>query len=322
MKKILIAIASAVFLLPAIPFASMAENFQPKQPVELVIMAGQGGGADRLARLVQSIIAKNRMSRMPFIPVNKGGGSGAEALRYLKDKIGADHTVMATLNSYYTTPLRTDIGVDIAEFTPIARLAVDTFVLWVNADSPIKTLDDWVKAVKAKDGRWKMGGTGTGQEDSLVTAMLEKKFGLKITYIPYKGGGAVAKALIGNHIDSTVNNPSEQLGFYQAKKSRPIAVFTPERLKVFPDTPTMKELGHDLVYYMQRSIVAPSGISADAKKYYTELFKKVNESKEWIDYTSKKALFRDFISGDDLQKFFLEEREAHRKLLKEMGEIK
>ncbi len=322
MKKFLIAIAFSVFLSPAYSASLIAGDFQPKQPVELVIMAGQGGGADRLARLVQSIIAKNKMSKMPFIPVNKGGGSGAEALRYLKDKNGANHTVMATLNSYYTTPLRTDIGVDIAEFTPIARLAVDTFVLWVHADSPVKTLDDWVKAVKAKGGKWKMGGTGTGQEDSLVTAMLEKKFGLKITYIPYKGGGGVAKALIGNHIDSTVNNPSEQLGFYLAKKSRPIAVFTPERLKVFPDTPTMKELGHDMVYYMQRSIVAPKGISPEAKKYYTDLFQKVNESKEWVDYTSKKALFRDFLSGADLQKFFLEERESHRKLLKEMGEIK
>ncbi len=322
MKKILIAAILVVFVLPSLTITTQAEKFQPKQPVELVIMAGQGGGADRLARLVQSIIAKNKMSKMPFIPLNKGGGSGAEALRYLKDKSGANHTVMATLNSYYTTPLRTDIGVDIAEFTPIARLAIDTFVLWVKADSPIKTLDDWVKAVKAKGGTWKMGGTGTGQEDSLVTAMLEKQFGVKITYIPYKGGGAVAKALIGGHIDSTVNNPSEQLGFYQAKKSRPIVAFTPKRLKVFPDTPTMRELGYDMVYYMQRSIVAPKGISDSAKIYYTNLFQKVNESKEWIDYTSKKALFRKFISGEDLQTFFLNEREAHRKLLKDMGEIK
>ena len=74
---------------------------------------------------------------MPILPVNKGGGSGAEALRYLKDKEGDDHTIMATLNSYYTTPLRTDIGVNIEEFTPIARMALDTFVLWVNADSDI-----------------------------------------------------------------------------------------------------------------------------------------------------------------------------------------
>ncbi len=149
--------------------------WQPKKPVEFVIMAGQGGGADRLARLIQSIIEKNGFSNQPFIPINKGGGSGAEALRYLKDKSGDPHVIMATLNSLYTTPLRNpDLGVDIGSFTPIARLAEDTFVLWVNSETEIKSVDDYVAAVNAAGmDNWKMGGTGTGQEDFLVTAMLE-----------------------------------------------------------------------------------------------------------------------------------------------------
>ena len=95
---------------------ALAEGWKPQKPVEMVIMAGQGGGADRIARLFQSIIQKENLSNMPILPVNKGGGSGAEALRYLKDKEGDAHVIMATLNSYYTTPLRTDIGVDIEEF--------------------------------------------------------------------------------------------------------------------------------------------------------------------------------------------------------------
>ena len=123
----------------------------------------------------------------------------------MKDKEGDPHVIMATLNSLYTTPLRNPgIGVDIAEYTPIARLAEDTFVLWVNSDTDIKTLDDYVAAVKAAGAEnWKMGGTGSGQEDSLVTAMLEDAYGIKHTYVPFKGGGTVAKNLIGNHINST-----------------------------------------------------------------------------------------------------------------------
>ena len=108
--------------------------WKPKKPVEFVIMAGKGGGADRLARFIQGIIEKNKLSPKPFVPINKGGGSGAEALRYVKDKAGDPHVIMATLNSYYTTPLRNPgIGVDISKFTPIARLAeaegVDLIVL-------------------------------------------------------------------------------------------------------------------------------------------------------------------------------------------------
>ncbi|WP_439523388.1 tripartite tricarboxylate transporter substrate binding protein [Marivita sp.] len=298
--------------------SALAEGWKPQKPIEMVIMAGQGGGADRLARLFQSIIQKEGLASMPVLPVNKGGGSGAEALRYLKDNEGDAHKIMATLNSYYTTPLRTDIGVDIEEFQPIARMALDTFVLWVNADSDIQTLDDFVAAVKASDGEWKMGGTGTGQEDSLVTAMLEKEFDIKVTYVPFGGGGDVAKNVVGGHIDSSVNNPSEALGFYQAGKMRPIMAMTPNRLDVFPDTPTATELGHDIVYWMQRSFVAPKGMPAEAVAYYTEMFRKLSDSEEWQTYTKDKALMADFMAGDALQAYFLEEREKHAAILADM----
>ncbi len=307
----------------AAPTAAVA-GWQPQKPVEFIIMAGQGGGADRLARLIQSIIEKNKLSPQPFIPINKPGGSGAEALRYLKDNAGNPHIIMATLNSYYTTPLRNPgLGVDIAEFTPIARLAEDTFLLWVNADTDIKTVDDFVAAVKkAGPKNWIMGGTGKGQEDSLVTAMLEKAYGISMTYVPFKGGGTVAKNLIGKHINSTVNNPSEQIGFYQAGKSRPLAAFTPERLDAFPDVPTFRELGKDLVYFMQRSIVAPPDMPKEAQAFYVDLFRKVYDSDEWVSYSKKKSLKRAWLTGDALTQYFLAEREKHRALLKAMGEIK
>ena len=114
------AVSGLAVLMASMP--SYAADWKPIKPVEMVIMAGQGGGADRLARLFQSIIQKENLASMPILPINKGGGSGAEAMRYLKDKSGDPHVLMATLNSYYTTPLRTDIGVDIEEFTPIARM--------------------------------------------------------------------------------------------------------------------------------------------------------------------------------------------------------
>ncbi len=317
-----VAAGVAISLLAA-PHQAVAA-WKPKKPVEFVIMAGQGGGADRLARLIQSIIEKNGFSNQPFIPINKGGGSGAEALRYLKDNQGNPHVIMATLNSLYTTPLRNpDLGVNIEEFTPVARLAEDTFVLWVNSEKPIKSVDDYVKAVKSAGFKnWKMGGTGSGQEDSLVTAMLEKAYDIKHTYVPFKGGGTVAKNLIGNHVNSTVNNPSEQLGFYQAGKSRPLAAFTPERIAAFPDVPTFKELGHDLVYYMQRSVVAPGGIPDDVRDFYEGVFKKVHESAEWKEYTAKKALNRAWLTGKPLMSYFIDEREKHRSILKASGEIK
>jgi tripartite-type tricarboxylate transporter receptor subunit TctC len=309
-------VAAAAVAGVALP--ASAEGWEPQKPVEMVIMAGAGGGADRLARLFQSIIQKENLTNMPVMPTNKGGGSGAEAMRYLVDNAGDDHIVMATLNSYYTTPLRTDIGVDIEEFTPIARMALDTFVLWVNADSDIQTLDDYVAAVQAASGNWKMGGTGTGAEDSLVTALLEEQFGIKHTYVPFEGGGDVAKALVGGHVDATVNNPSEAMGFWKAEKVRPIATLTVERIEAMPDVPTMTELGHPVVYEMQRSFVGPAGMSPEAVAYYTAMFEKLSQSPEWQTYMAENALIGEVLTGDALQAYFLEERELHRAILEQM----
>ncbi len=138
-----------VFGVVSIPQIAAAE-WRPKKPVEFIIMAGPGGGADKMARLMQSVIEKHKFASKPFIPKNKPGGTGAEALRYLKDRQGDNHVIMVTLNSFYTTPLRQpNLEVDISTYTPIARMAEDTFLLWVHSDTPITTLEQFVKAAKA-----------------------------------------------------------------------------------------------------------------------------------------------------------------------------
>ena len=133
-KKLAIFAVAAVVSTGMFATAAQAE-WQPKKPVEFIIMAGTGGGADQIARLLQGLIEKKDLSPRPFIPINKPGGSGGEALRYLKDKSGDDHVVLVTLNSFYTTPIiQQGLGVDPTTFTPIGRMALDTFLLWAHCD--------------------------------------------------------------------------------------------------------------------------------------------------------------------------------------------
>ena len=94
------------------------------------------------------------------------------------------------------------------------------------------------------------------------------------------------------------------MGFWQAGKVRPIVAFTPERLAVFPDVPTARELGHDIVYWMQRSFVAPKDMPADAVAYYTEMLEQLGATPEWQEYASGKALVADMLTGDALQNYF------------------
>jgi len=299
-----------------------AAAWEPKKPVEFVIMAGAGGGADKMARLMQSVIAEHKFSSKPFTPINKPGGTGAEALVYLKEHTGDDHVVMVTLNSFYTTPLRQpELGIDVLTYTPIGRMAEDTFLLWVNSDTDIKSVDDFVKAAKAKGNDWIMAGTGKASEDNLLTDFLNSAYGLSMKYVPYKGGGRVAKELAGKNADSTVNNPSEQLGFYNAGNTRPLAAFTPDRLPMFKDVPTFRELGQNFVYFMQRSVVGAPGMSDEAAEYYRGLFKKVYDSEEWQKYMKDKSLQGEFLTGQALVDYWRNERDNHASMLKKLGEV-
>ena len=300
-----------------------AGAWEPKKPVEFIIMAGKGGGADKAVRFMQNIIAKHKLSSKPFTPINKPGGTGAEALVFMKGAEDPNHTIMFTLNSFYTTPLRQPkIKVDISKFTPIGRMAEDTFLLWVHKDSGITNVEQFVKAAKAKGNAWIMAGTGKNSEDNLLTDFLNKAYGLNMKYVPYKGGGRVAKELAGKNANSTVNNPSEQLGFYQAGKTVPIAAFTPARLPLFADAPTFRELGKDFVYFMQRTVVGAPGMSKEAATYYRQLFAQIYGSDEWQGYMTKKSLQGGFITGKILMSYWLREKAIHKVMLQKMGAIK
>jgi len=302
---------------------SAAAAWEPKKPVEFVVMAGKGGGADKAVRFIQNIIAKNKLSSKPFTPVNKPGGSGAEALVHVKNASDPNHTLMFTLNSFYTTPLlQPGLGIDISTFTPVGRMAEDTFLLWVTKKSGITNVDQFVKAAKAAGNKWIMAGTGKNSEDNILTDFLNKAYGLNMKYVPYKGGGRVAKELAGDNANSTVNNPSEQLGFYQAGKTVALGAFTDKRLPLFKDAPTFKELGKDFVYYMQRTVVGAPGQSKEAAAYYQGLFKKIFNSKEWQGYMKKKSLQGGFLTGDALMSYWLEQKEVQKGILMKMGAIK
>ncbi len=313
----------AATMLASTSFTGIAHAFEPNKPVDFIIMAGKGGGADKMARLMQSIIEKNKLSTRPLVPINKSGGSGAEALIAAKGARDPDHTIMVTLNSFFTTPLRQPgLKIDAMKFAPIGRMAEDTFLLWVHKDSGITTFEQYLEKAKKDGSKWVMGGTGKNSEDNIITDYLNNNYGLSMKYIPYKGGGAVAKQVAGKQLNSSVNNPSEALGFYESGDMVPLVAFTDERLPMFPDVPTLKEKGGDFSYFMQRAVVGAPGMSDEALAYYNGLFKKVYDSAEWQDYKKKKSLMGDFMSGKDLVSYWGTQVDRHRKILKASGAIK
>src|SRR3954470_17749120 len=207
--QLLSALVVAILVAPIVPAPALA--WEPTKQIEFVVPAGTGGGADQMARLIHGIAEKHKLSPRPIVVVNKAGGAGAEGFLHVKGKKGDAHTIVITLSNLFTTPLHTGVPFNWRDLTPVARIALDQFILWVNAETPYKTAKDYIAAVKERSGgaeRIKMGGTGSAQEDQIITVQLEQALGVKFTYVPFKGGGEVCVNLVGKHIDSTVNNPA------------------------------------------------------------------------------------------------------------------
>jgi tripartite-type tricarboxylate transporter receptor subunit TctC len=297
-------IAAAVFFSLVLISISMgtAQAWEPTRPVEFIIPAGTGGGADVMARFISPLISKYKLSPTPFIVINKSGGAGGEGFLYVKGKSKDPHTIIITLDNLFTTPLSTGLPFSWRDMTPVARLALDYFVLWVNEEAPYKTAKEYLDAVKKEPGKFNMGGTGTAQEDQIITVQLEQAFGVKFGYVPFKGGGEVAVQLVGKHVNSTVNNPAEAVSHWKAKRLRALATIDHERinLPLWKEIPTMKEAtGVDMSYLMLRGIFAAPGITKEQQEYYVNVMKKVTETPEWEKYISDMGLKGAFLTGTD-----------------------
>jgi putative tricarboxylic transport membrane protein len=299
--------------------------WEPTKPIEFVIPAGTGGGADQMARLIAGLAEKHKLSPRPIIVVNKSGGAGAEGFLHVKGKKGDAHTIIITLSNLFTTPLHTGVPFNWRDLTPIARLALDQFILWVNAETPYKTAQEYVAAVKEKPAQMKMGGTGSAQEDQIITIQLEQALGLKFTYVPFKGGGEVCVNLVGKHVDSTVNNPIECVSHWKAGRVRPLAVFDAARIPDadWKDVPTVKEaLGIDIQYQMLRGIFGAPDMPKDAVEWYVGFLRKVYDTREFQDYLHKGALKGAFTPGAEYVKWVEGAEQVHRELMTKGGLLK
>ena len=303
--------------------------WEPTKPIEFVVPAGTGGGADQMARFIQGVVAKHNLSKQPIIVVNKSGGAGAEGFLDVKGDKGNPHKIVITLSNLFTTPLATGVPFNWRDLTPVQMLALDQFILWVNDEAPYKTAKAYFDAIKAQPANtFKMGGTGSKQEDQIITVMLEKAAGKKMTYIPYKGGGDVAVQLVGKHVDSTVNNPIEAESQWRAGKLRPLCVMDNEKLpytakltatQSWADIPTCASAGIPVDYLMLRGIFMPPGVSPDQVEFYLDLFKKLRALPEWKEFMDKGAFKQSQLSGAEFSDWLGKNEQLHRTLMKEAG---
>ena len=320
---------AAVVLAGAATVPSGAAAWEPTKPVEFIVPAGAGGASDQMARTIQGIIIKYKLMKQPVMIFNKGGASGAEGAMDVKEAKGDAHKLLVAFSLIYTLPIAQNLPLGWENFNPVAMIALDDFILWVHSDTPYKTAKDYVNAIKAApDNSFKAGGTGSKREDQIITVALDKAIGKKLTYIPYKSGGEASTQLAGKHIDSNVNNPSENVAQWRAGTARPLCVFSEKPMDYkkkitstmsWADIPTCKSEGLGVQYQMLRAFFLPLGTTKEQVAFYADLLKQVVSKPEWTEYTENNALARHYATGAEFVEFLKKDMAKHVQLMTEAG---
>ncbi|WP_064712430.1 Bug family tripartite tricarboxylate transporter substrate binding protein [Rhizobium bangladeshense] len=313
----------------AVAVATPALAFEPKRPVEFVVTSGPGGGTDTFARTVQSIITKHELIGTSIVVTNKGGGSGAEGFVYAAGYKGDPYKLTFGTNNEYLLPSVAAVPYKPEDLTPIAAMALDEFLIWVNGKSEIANAAAFVEAAKAKPGSVQFGGSQSKDTDQILVSSLAEAVGAKFRYIPFKSGGEATTQLAGGHIDANVNNPNENRGQWQAGMVKPLCVFRSDRFpqsdavhdgKGWHDIPTCKEAGIPLENYrMPRTVWLPAGVEEDVVAFYRDILKKVSETPEWQEYLTKTSLTGQFMVGDEFQGYIEKDKATVSEVLKREG---
>jgi putative tricarboxylic transport membrane protein len=307
--------------------AQTSASWEPTQPVELVVPAGTGGGADQMARLVRELITKHQLMKQPVEVVNKAGNSGAEGLLDVKAARGNPHKLIITLSNLFTTPLATGSDFRWTDLTPVKMLALDQFLLWVRADSPARSAAELMTQLRnAPRGSVRFGGTGSKQEDQIVSVLLETAAATRFNYLALKGGGDVARALAAGEVDLTVNNPIEGEKLWREGKLRPLCVFDakplayPDRItaaQAWSDLPTCMSFGIPVQYLMLRGIFTTPGATPAQVAYYAGVLDKVRALPEWRQFMAQGAFKDEALAGPPFVAWLDKAESFHRVLMRE-----
>jgi len=288
-NAILAACVAAVALLGSAGLQAQAKY--PSRTVEVVVPYAPGGGTDNLMRMIAGIIEENKWSPVPLNVANRVGGSGAVGFNYLINKKGDSHVVAGATPMVVSGKIEGRLpGNHRDAMTILMVVAIDELMLSVRNESPFKTIEDFMKAARAKPGGLTVGGTATNSEDHIFTHLMEQAARIKVKYVPFNSGGEVTAALMGGHIDAGVMNPNEIVAQIEAKKATNLAVAARKRMTDAAEVPTFAEKGYEFYWEQMRGVVGPANMAPEAVKWWQETLKKVTETKKWQETYIKRNL--------------------------------
>jgi len=314
-------LTAVLALLALSPTSAWAQAFQPSRPVEIVVHNAPGGGSDLLARFISALVEKEKLLPVRTLVSNRPGGGSALAMAYMAEKRGAPHTLALFTTAWLLTPiLSPEVTAGFYDMTPVARLVLESAVIAVKADSPYRTLQDFIEAAKKEPGKLKQAGGSVQTRGNFVRLTLQKATGAQWVYISFPGGGERTAAILGGHVQLLVAEPQELGEYVRNGMLRPLAQITDKRLPAFATVPTLREAGFNMHSDPTiRGVVAPPGTARNVVAYWEEVFARMVKTDAWRKYLEDNQFEDGFQRADELQKSSTEFVGRMREMLKEAG---
>jgi len=295
----------AVAIVALVGVSGMVQaEWKPTKPVEVIVHTGPGGGNDVLARAIAQMLEKEKLLPVRMNIINKPGGNGAVAAAAISEKKGDPHAIGLITTAWIANALTTaEAKVTLHDLTPVSGLLIEPALIVVRADSPFKTLKDFVEAAKAKPGTLKQSGGSITGRDNIVRQALQQKTGSRWAFVSFPGGGERIAALLGGHVDMMVIEPQEAGEQVRSGKMRVLAQIADKPLAAYPGVPSMKQAGYEVPLIPQmRGVMGPPEMPKDVLAYYEDLFAKLRQSASWKKYIEDNQFEDGHTNGADLDK--------------------
>jgi len=296
--------------------ASAQDAFPGKKPIEFVVLFPAGSSADVTARLLAEGMAKHLGTQI--VVVNRPGGGGAVGYRYGAAQAPDGHHLVWNSNSISTTYHTGMLPFDYKVFAPVARVQIETPVLFVKGEAPWKTLRDVLQHAKSNPGKLTVGNSGTGSHTHFSSVWLFRAAGAQVVDVPFNAA-QVVPSLLGGHIDSVVQLPGALAGHVKSGAVRALVALSGARDPFFPDVPTAREQGVNAVAELWRGVAVPKGTPARVVAKLEDAIRKAVESPEFTRAAEKLLVAPAFLPAAEFGKLIAREDAEIAQAVKALG---
>ena len=298
-----------------------ATGAYPEKPITMVCWSKPGSSVDLMARAICKFSEK--YLGQPMAVLTKSGGGGNVALAYAKKQKADGYTILATTRGYTVTMAWGKAkNISPADFTGVARMIREPLIFAVHPDRPYKTWPEFVDYAKKHPNKITVAVPYLGFLHHTLFLVIKKKVGITTVDVPYDGGKPCVVSVVGGHDDALFNNPSAMKTQIRDGKLRPLFCSGTERIKQFPDVPTLKELGVDFSELHWRGVMVPTGVPQDRINRLEEALKQISEEPEWKEFLESFMFQPGYMPHEEFQPYMQDQIKNFKKVLIEEGFVK